>query len=99
MQKGGVRSQIIAENHELSAMHHTKPCHCATYGLIIHTLVDVWLWSLSHNSHYATIRGMENLASRVKPHGLELVVGYFENSDQGWAEQEPFNAAVVNVQR
>ena len=98
MQKGGVRSQIFGENAEFLAMPLTKPCHCNPYLLVIHKLVDVWLWSLSHNSHYATIRGMENLASRVKPHGLELVVGYFENSDQGWAEQEPFNAAVVNVQ-
>ena len=99
MQKGGVRSQIIAENDELSAMRPTKPWHCATYGLIIHKHVDVWIWSLSHNSHYATICGMENLANQVKPHGLELIVGYFENPNQGRAEEKPFNAAVVNVQR
>ena len=99
MQKGGVQSQIFAENEEYSAMLLAKPCHCATYVVIIHNPGEPWLWSLSHNSHYATIRSMENLANGVEPHGLELIVGNFENSNQGRAEQEAFNATVINVQR
>ena len=99
MQKGGVRSQIFAENEEYSAMLLTKPCHCATYWRIIHRQVSTWVSSLSHNSHYATIRSMENLANGVEPHGLELIVGNFENSNQGRTEQKTFNATVIDVQR
>lgn len=77
----------------------TKPGHCATYVVIIHNPGEASLWSLSHNSHYATIRSMENLANGVEPHGLELIIGNFENSNQGRAEQKTFNATVIDVQR
>ena len=98
MQKGGVRSQIFAENGDFSDMLLTKTCHCATYWLIIHRQVSTRVWSLSHNSHYATIRSMEKLANGVEPHGLEFIVGNFENSNQRRAEQETFNTTVINVQ-
>ena len=99
IQKGGVRSQIFAENEEYSVMLLTKSCHCATHAVITHNPGETQLWSLSHNSHYATIRSMENLANGVEPHGLEFIVGTFENSNQGRAEEETFDATVINVQR
>ena len=68
MQKGGVRSQLFTENAEFLAMPLTKPCHCTPYLLIIHKLVGAWLWPLSHNSHYATIRDTEYLANGVELH-------------------------------